>query len=429
MAAVMPEQRRKLQTWQEIADYLGQGVRATQNQEKTAGLPVHRLAGLARGRVWAYTDELDAWQSKPASVQTTSPAVVGISNGAGGPIPITPATQLSPLGGHWRIAFLASGLYALLYGQAIVLELAYRFEFLGRKALVIASLVFGWVFATFLSGLVAGLRRTADGRTGGLAISASISFASVVVLQLALLRALPSAGITEQTGRQPWPPHAAYLKNVVLYFLPLATFYILLPFHLVLALQRELRANEHDRVLALLTGERTAAAPEATMYPRVRWLAVTLFAAALLSVVMTQDLFDHLKPNPNKNLFMQLALGRTLLLFGTALLCLRWYSTALNEIKAGVCARWNTRQPRYRWLINLATSAWSNEFAAFRMIVQSRLAFRLDGHQIDASGKSRSALCQEPIATSEFDFRPKEMVNTMQVHASGTSASSAVRLG
>ena len=48
---------------------------------------------------------------------------------------------------------------------------------------------------------------------------------------------------------------------------------------------------------------------------------------------MTQDLFDYLKPNPYKTLFMQLALGRTLLLFGTALLCLLWYSTTLGKIK------------------------------------------------------------------------------------------------
>ena len=322
----MPEQRRKLHTWQEIADYLGQGVRATQNQEKTAGLPVHRLAGLARGRVWAYTDELEAWQSNAASIQAASlPPDI--------PDSVTPARRSPPLEGHWRYALLASGLYAMLYGETIVLEVAYQFDFFGRKALVIAPLVFCWVFATFLSGLVVDWRRTVDGRSGGLALVASMTFGSAVVLQLVLLRALPEAGITEQAGRQPWSAQAAYLKNVVLYFLPLAIFYILLPFHFVFALQRDLRAKRHGWVLAFLAGERKAAAPEGAIYLRVGWLAIALFAAAFLSVVMTQDLFDHLKPNPHKTLFMHLALGRTLLLFGTALLCLLWYSRALNEIK------------------------------------------------------------------------------------------------
>ena len=117
-----------------------------------------------------------------------------------------------------------------------------------------------------------------------------------------------------------------------IYFLPLATIYILLPFHFVLAVQRELAAKRHGPVLALLTGERKAAASGA-VYLRAGWLAVALFVVALLAVVMTQDLFDHLKPNPYKTLFMYLALGRTLLVFGIALLCVLWYSRALNEIK------------------------------------------------------------------------------------------------
>jgi hypothetical protein len=50
-------------------------------------------------------------------------------------------------------------------------------------------------------------------------------------------------------------------------------------------------------------------------------------------LVLTQDLFDHLKPNPYKNLFMQLVLGRVLLYFATGLFCVLWYSRALDEIK------------------------------------------------------------------------------------------------
>jgi hypothetical protein len=52
-----------------------------------------------------------------------------------------------------------------------------------------------------------------------------------------------------------------------------------------------------------------------------------------VAVALTQDLFDHLKPNPFKNLFMQLALGRTLLFFAIGLFCLLWYSRTLNDIK------------------------------------------------------------------------------------------------
>jgi hypothetical protein len=180
-------------------------------------------------------------------------------------------------------------------------------------------LVFCWVGVTFLSGLAADWRRTASGRPGGLFLGAVILYGSAALLQMALRWFLPRAPVTEQIGRQPWSAQAAYLKNVVLYFLPLATIYILLPFHFVVAVQREVAAGRHWPVLALLSGERTAAAPGA-VYPRAGWLAAALFVIALLAVVMTQDLFDHLRPNPYKTLFMFLALGRTLLVFGIALL-------------------------------------------------------------------------------------------------------------
>jgi len=86
------------------------------------------------------------------------------------------------------------------------------------------------------------------------------------------------------------------------------------------------------QLLAMLSGARKAAAPGA-VYLRAGWLAVALFVVALLAVAMTQDLFDHLKPSPYKILFMFLALGRTLLVFGIASLSVMWYSRALSEIK------------------------------------------------------------------------------------------------
>jgi DNA-binding winged helix-turn-helix (wHTH) protein len=243
-----------------------------------------------------------------------------------------------PFSGHWRSGTLLSGLFALLWAEAVILEIAYQFDDLGKKALLAAPAVFGWVLAALLSALMADWWRTAKSKAGGLFLSISIVYGSAALLQFALTWILPAAPVTEQVARQPWSAQAAYLKNVVLYFLPMATLYILLPFHFVVALQRELAAKQHKPVLALLTGERKAAAPGA-VYLRVGWLAMALFAAALLAVVMTQDLFDHLKPSRYKELFMYLVLGRTLLTFGIALLWLLWYSRTLNEIKLECCLR------------------------------------------------------------------------------------------
>jgi len=51
----------ELNTWQEIAGYLGVSVREAQYWEKNDGMPVHRMPG-KKSRVKAYPAELDTWK-------------------------------------------------------------------------------------------------------------------------------------------------------------------------------------------------------------------------------------------------------------------------------------------------------------------------------------------------------------------------------
>src|SRR6188472_4130284 len=53
--------RRRLDSWKEIAAYLGRGIRTVQRWEREEGLPVHRLAHAKRGTIYARRDELSAW--------------------------------------------------------------------------------------------------------------------------------------------------------------------------------------------------------------------------------------------------------------------------------------------------------------------------------------------------------------------------------
>ena len=50
-----------LNSWKEIANYLGRGVRTVQRWEAQLGLPVHRPAGHSRSAVIAFEDELTNW--------------------------------------------------------------------------------------------------------------------------------------------------------------------------------------------------------------------------------------------------------------------------------------------------------------------------------------------------------------------------------
>ena len=52
---------KKLDSWKQIAAYLGKDIRTAQLWEKNEGLPIHRLTHTARANVFAYDTELDAW--------------------------------------------------------------------------------------------------------------------------------------------------------------------------------------------------------------------------------------------------------------------------------------------------------------------------------------------------------------------------------
>jgi hypothetical protein len=54
-------ERRILNSWKEIANYLGRGVRTVQRWEAQLGLPVHRPAGKDHSAVLAFSSELDQW--------------------------------------------------------------------------------------------------------------------------------------------------------------------------------------------------------------------------------------------------------------------------------------------------------------------------------------------------------------------------------
>jgi hypothetical protein len=68
-------QGRRLESWKEIAAYLGRDVTTVRRWEKREGLPVRRLHHSRLGSVYAYTIELEAWRNEraPAAAATDAP--------------------------------------------------------------------------------------------------------------------------------------------------------------------------------------------------------------------------------------------------------------------------------------------------------------------------------------------------------------------
>jgi adenylate cyclase len=87
---------RRLDSWKEIAAFFGRDERTVRRWEKESALPVHRVPGGAKGRVFAYEGELHQWLSTPQAVQSTTLTLEPEVS----PIQISPA---QPEDKHWRI--------------------------------------------------------------------------------------------------------------------------------------------------------------------------------------------------------------------------------------------------------------------------------------------------------------------------------------
>src|SRR3954452_530651 len=55
------QDRHFLNSWKEVADYVGRSARTLQRWEKSWKLPMHRPAGRMRSAVIAVTSEIDEW--------------------------------------------------------------------------------------------------------------------------------------------------------------------------------------------------------------------------------------------------------------------------------------------------------------------------------------------------------------------------------
>jgi len=108
--------RARLDSWKEIAEYLGKAERTVKRWETERSLPVHRLPGGGHATVYAFTDELDAWL---LSEKTQSPALSQDSREFSQPIPSSsvsspvPSPVPAPPRSSWRILTLALALFSI----------------------------------------------------------------------------------------------------------------------------------------------------------------------------------------------------------------------------------------------------------------------------------------------------------------------------
>jgi Tfp pilus assembly protein PilF len=111
----------RLDSWKEIACFFGRDERTVRRWEKESGLPVHRVPGSGKARVFAYEDELSQWlhrsksngNPEPALITATAPAAtedpVSVS-------PVVPTENSSALHTLAKTAFVLSLCAGLVIG-------------------------------------------------------------------------------------------------------------------------------------------------------------------------------------------------------------------------------------------------------------------------------------------------------------------------
>ncbi len=70
---------RRLDSWKEIAEFLGRDVRSAQRWERERGLPVHRVPGTKGGAVFAYVEEVESWLRSGNGKVTSAEAGSGVA--------------------------------------------------------------------------------------------------------------------------------------------------------------------------------------------------------------------------------------------------------------------------------------------------------------------------------------------------------------
>lgn len=84
----------RLDSWKEIATYLGRGERTVKRWEQDRGLPIHRLPGGGHACVYAYAGELDEWlKSSATREQEANNQAARVSEQAGVAIDGPPAEK------------------------------------------------------------------------------------------------------------------------------------------------------------------------------------------------------------------------------------------------------------------------------------------------------------------------------------------------
>ncbi len=218
---------------------------------------------------------------------------------------------------HTKYIIAVSFCYGFLFFIAAILEIAYQFDIYGKRAVIFALVLMVINFAAIPAAFAVICYRLCRKKSGLLSAVCVLIGAIIISLLLSALF-LPFVPITE-AQLQTQPAVVAFGKNVLIYFMPLAIVFVLMPFYVVIA----------KRLKDLKLIEKM---PSDAIFIKTWQLLLIYLGAVVYSLLTTNYLLDRLEAeNDYHALFTGLLLLRFVVCFGLGLISLIWYYVQLNK--------------------------------------------------------------------------------------------------
>jgi anti-sigma factor RsiW len=204
------------------------------------------------------------------------------------------------LSGHTRFVLVTSGIYGLLHGVSVLTELSYFLDRHGATIVWAPLAVFGWMTLATVAALAIGDSVNRHRHAAGLLWSIVMFVVSVSAMLAVEYVALPHEPSIAAAFR-PRTVAVANLRNTILYAVPLGLLFIVIPFHQVTTLQRELAGGRHENVLQLLAGNGLALTPRGMVFVRPAWLAACSWWPGCISWSRTSICWTTSRPAGSRN--------------------------------------------------------------------------------------------------------------------------------
>jgi hypothetical protein len=225
------------------------------------------------------------------------------------------------------MAVMSSVLYAMLYVEALWTEVGLQLDRYVRQMLGATPIIFVLIFATTFFALRLCHRRTFRGSNYSLMPSLCLLLASGLAAYGLSWVLLPQLSING-----PGKPQEAYFRNMSA-FLAAGSFCLLVPYHFVLTMQRELSKGKHAMALRFLTGEKDGVLPRKAVYLNLRLVFVFLVAVGFSIWWGNEMYFNTLPASPYRSFLVSMILFLWFHYHALAAGWLFWYHRMLNELK------------------------------------------------------------------------------------------------